>query len=47
VLTKYFVRRGREPFKKYTSLTKKDLATFKKTRKTKDFKEHSKNNGIW
>jgi hypothetical protein len=37
VLTKYFVMRGREPFKKYTCITKDDWAKFKKTRKTKDF----------
>jgi hypothetical protein len=47
VLTKYFVRRGRDPFKKYTSITKKDWTTFKKMRKTKDFKELSKNKRVW
>jgi hypothetical protein len=47
VLTKYFVRRGREPFKKYTSITKKYLETLKNMKKTKDFKELSKNKRIW
>jgi hypothetical protein len=47
VLTKYFMRRGREPFKKYTSITKKEWATFKKTRKIKHFKELSRNKRIW
>jgi hypothetical protein len=42
MLTKYFVRRGREPFKKYKSITEDDWGPFKKTRKTKDFKELSK-----
>jgi hypothetical protein len=46
VLTKYFVRRGRDPFKKYKSITEDDWAKLKKTRKTKNFKELSKTQGF-
>jgi hypothetical protein len=46
VLTKYSVRRGREPFKKYKSITEDDWEKFKNTRKTKISKNLVKTKGF-
>jgi hypothetical protein len=42
MLNKYFVKSGREPFKKCKSMNKAGWARFKKVRKSKEFKALSK-----